>query len=1760
MDTGFIFDEDEAEKATLSRPPVSFMVIGKPCVGKTTLARAISELWHNKLIEPVSLLTELLSAASGSGGGNLEVEYEPEEDIDTSLEIFRFESNIQKEKVVLANGYISKLLEGECIEEQVVYDLLMEKLTSEEVSHYGYVLDGLPSCGNTAWKSVSDQINAVMELSLRPDFIIHVRIHDDDVTSVYSNFRVSPASGLAYSRRYHSPSHYSVRKSVPLVTDKSSTSDKGSQDSESEDGLDEMSQEGSEGDVSAIFDFSFLNLDPSEGKNSLVFRPEDTNPEDIISSFKDASLPSLEALMTLYGKNKIIEVDGLYSPEQMIQSVMDQLACFSIQPSMVPQLLFSPEEDADDLDTMDDEEFLSQLRSTNPLHPNCRWRISRWGRFCPVALKSGKMIAGKQKFSVAFLDKLYCLSSQKALDLFLRSPRKFLLPPQPMLPCKLAIVGPAKAGVSSLTVELSKHTEAVVVDPKQLVSQLLEQEKVKRAEAEEEHAVSSTIAVLRHQLGDKLKLEDTPQDEIDEQLMSIDSSHPEVAKAGLEARQNALNTELKASSKMYVSAIAEVLSKLKQTRIEEGHAPEGGWILDGIPCDLEQWGLLSGIGILPEHVICLTDSSEEGKLLMLRQAALLGIPDPYQSLGEDGTATAPAEAIGREQSIEQILAEKEKADKSPEFVLPSVLGEFQERRQEYDKNWRKLTATLKGASVPTISVGCNLTTETMRMECMKQLEQVFCYKPYDYPCHAVEEGDSDPIDPQLLPAELGIHQSDELELEESMDERNILEAKPWGDTRQFCPVSLKQNNILAPGKEELGVRYRERMYAFISQETKDAFSLSPDSYTAVDKPLQPPPVRMFLLGPRYSGKTTVGAKLADKLGLFFISFHEWIQEKVMHKLYKKPPLIDEEDLEPADGPEPVGTADEATDGSKLEKEQDSEELDAIEENIRNNLTERVPLSDDILEWVKRFWLEDPFKSTGFVLEGFPRTNEEALFLINNGLFPDNIVMMSVSDDEVTSRVLPGKLAILKRKQQKGKEQYEEKIKKKAERLNKNIEAREKAVREEFSQRREELVKEHKAKKGTDEETDEEDMQGELDALEEELKEKIQESRDDEEAAQSETEELEQEPFEDATERMRTAIIERYEAEMDGYKDVEETMTEANVTWFSVEASKKPHSVLRNIESFLSPCVKFRRAMLTKVIPVDLGLAHMLVKSRYKQLTRFGWWCPVQLHEGVNTPPLNITSAVIYRSYVIFFSSIKARTRFRADPFLFLSAPSPGPLIPIQVAVLGPPCSGKTVLSERISKEYGCLSVSAGGAMRRVLREQHWSALAQALQTKLRAGGDIPVEFMVKAIESSLLQSSVVRRGFVLDSFPVTLGQVHQLSEHHILPVKVFELECSLEEGVSRAQRFPKSAKIETPFPFHESSEAIKEVYNSYKDNIAQIRSFYAKYHNYNSFDGQKSIWNVWSRAKDEIDCNFIQIQSYIQSRSQDKPARLHGLCITKEDFEDKLGDFLHYCPVSLVVENALVDCKEDSVYEFGVEYRDKYYLFAGEKRVSEFLRDPDRFLTQDSVALLPAERPRKLTRSQVKSKFPQEVEFRGYCPVSYVDSGQRYEGILDGDLQYAAEYKNKLYAMESDSKREIFMRYPDKFSDVKLPAKLPPPKVNLPLNSLPMLGYLEQTVSVTLHKSLTAVGEFKPKFPFLSPAVSAQIFLALHLKAFNPLSSGHRRKKYKDKLAKFQTQCSLVSYLGTYMGPRRLPVEELPRDFGEKLDSFFSCQTAHAAK
>lgn len=54
------------------------------------------------------------------------------------------------------------------------------------------------------------------------------------------------------------------------------------------------------------------------------------------------------------------------------------------------------------------------------------------------------------------------------------------------------------------------------------------------------------------------------------------------------------------------------------------------------------------------------------------------------------------------------------------------------------------------------------------------------------------------------------------------------------------------------------------------------------------------------------------------------------------------------------------------------------------------------------------------------------------------------------------------------------------------------------------------------------------------------------------------------------------------------------------------------------------------------------------------------------------------------------------------------------------------------------------------------------------------------------------------------------------------------------------------------------------------------------------------------------------------------------------------------------------------------------------------------------------------------------------------------------------------------------------------------------MTSLPMLGYMEQSVSTALIKAMTACGNDKPKYPFLSASRSALFYIAYHLKGKLP--------------------------------------------------------------
>ena len=77
--------------------------------------------------------------------------------------------------------------------------------------------------------------------------------------------------------------------------------------------------------------------------------------------------------------------------------------------------------------------------------------------------------------------------------------------------------------------------------------------------------------------------------------------------------------------------------------------------------------------------------------------------------------------------------------------------------------------------------------------------------------------------------------------DEDEDEEDVFnkdKKKPFGDTRHYCPVALKDENVLWPGSPECAAKYREKVYYFSTPEARTKFLEDPKEYLAENEPLK----------------------------------------------------------------------------------------------------------------------------------------------------------------------------------------------------------------------------------------------------------------------------------------------------------------------------------------------------------------------------------------------------------------------------------------------------------------------------------------------------------------------------------------------------------------------------------------------------------------------------------------------------------------------------------------------------------------------------------------------------------------------------------------------------------------------------------------------------------------------------------------------------------------------------------------------------------
>jgi adenylate kinase len=97
---------------------------------------------------------------------------------------------------------------------------------------------------------------------------------------------------------------------------------------------------------------------------------------------------------------------------------------------------------------------------------------------------------------------------------------------------------------------------------------------------------------------------------------------------------------------------------------------------------------------------------------------------------------------------------------------------------------------------------------------------------------------------------------------------------------------------------------------------------------------------------------------------------------------------------------------------------------------------------------------------------------------------------------------------------------------------------------------------------------------------------------------------------------------------------------------------------------------------------------------------------------------------------------------------------------VRLIVLGRQGAGKGTQCVRVSRHYVVPHISTGDMLRAAVRDR--TALGQQAKAIMDTGGLVPDEIIVGVVDERLQKPDAVRRGFVLDGFPRTVGQAKAL--------------------------------------------------------------------------------------------------------------------------------------------------------------------------------------------------------------------------------------------------------------------------------------------------------------------------------------------------------------------------------------------------------------
>ncbi|KAI8907080.1 hypothetical protein DFJ77DRAFT_476617 [Powellomyces hirtus] len=554
-----------------------YIVLGKPGVGRTTVATNLAAAVNARLVSPEAVLKEI-------------VDDEGRPEHPEIMQILSSGAEIPTKKIM---------------------QLLLNAVRDQDTLFRGYVLDGLPSGllptapsspDSASTDPTSDDITLLNSILTENQpyftpYLIDLSLSDDDLIRRRAGQWCDTETGILYpgaqvvfSRKRRAEGHGDEEAHEDDDEEQQSHDD---EDGEDEDAEEKEDEEESGSDAGSGSDASDDEEKKRKGKkkkkevqvslmnkvewplismdilNRLVKRPEDS-PEHVTHLLASYPTTALTHLLSTHFRNaaahRIIPLDASQHPDILLPSLVARLDSLGVGLRVVPpKKIDAPDPAPANLADALRYFATAQLEDEEPAR-----ELGVWKNYDPVEAKDGKLVkVDSFDYCVCYKGKLYFQSTPATHTLFLSNPLPYLLTLPHTPPLSISILGGPTSGKTTL-------------------SKLLAQ----------------TYALTRVSLDDVL---DT-WDEDGGSATVYGDEFPEIrhmCQRGLDVPPDVAARLVKA-----------IVRHVRDTRKESGD----GWILDGFPRTAEQAQALRAVGLVPAHTVHLQNDASDDKI---RTRALL---------------------------------------------------------------------------------------------------------------------------------------------------------------------------------------------------------------------------------------------------------------------------------------------------------------------------------------------------------------------------------------------------------------------------------------------------------------------------------------------------------------------------------------------------------------------------------------------------------------------------------------------------------------------------------------------------------------------------------------------------------------------------------------------------------------------------------------------------------------------------------------------------------------------------------------------------------------------------------------------------------------------------------------------------------------------------------------------------------------------------------------------------------------------------------